>query len=123
MYTVQLDRADTSPRLGIDLATTKIATAKFSSYTPIHLSRSVQNRAYQEIAKLGSAELDIGHGGMCPTAIRGISIFSTYFGGGVRLSLVVTSSQESYNLDDAAPHCPVLVFYGEGLVLCHSRYC
>ena len=44
-------------------ATSKIATAKFSSYTPIHLSRSVQNRGDQEIAKRGSAALDIGQGG------------------------------------------------------------
>ena len=44
-------------------ATSKIATAKFSSYTPIHLSRSVQNRGHQEIAKRGSAALDIGQGG------------------------------------------------------------
>ena len=44
-------------------ATSKIATAKFSSYTPIHLSRSVQNRGETVIAKRGSAALDIGQGG------------------------------------------------------------
>ena len=56
--------ASDAPRLDLrSAATSKIATAKFSSYTPIHLSRSVQNRVYYLIAKRGSAALDIGQGG------------------------------------------------------------